>query len=65
MKNFQQTPKQKRIEIMKIKTAFACSRKPGKTYAEPWSGKHTVGTEPVERIERFDPKIPFLKRGWF
>lgn len=50
MKNYQQTPKQRRVKLAKIKTAMANARKPG-VVLQPHEGKRRIGGAPVERME--------------
>lgn len=50
MKNYQQTPKQRRVKLAKIKTAMANTRKPG-VVLQPHDGKRRIGGAPMEQIE--------------
>ncbi len=43
MKNFQQTPKQRRVKLAKAKTAFQNSRNQGFQPRAAWENKRTVG----------------------
>lgn len=54
MKNFQQTPKQRRLIMTNNKAALVRSRKPGRTYAEAWGPKLRINNEPIDRLKSFD-----------
>lgn len=61
MKNFQQTPKQRRVRMASAKAALAQSRAPGQGYAGSWAPKTRVSGEPVERLAVWQP---FDMHGW-
>lgn len=50
MKNYQQTPKQRRLVMTNNKAALTRSRKPGRTYVEAWGPKLRINNEPIERL---------------
>ena len=58
MKNYQQTPKQRRVKLAKIKTAMANTRKPG-VVLQPHDGKRRIGGAPMERLEPYQ-----VESGW-
>ena len=53
MKNFYQTPKQRRIVMANNKAAFSLSRKPGRVYAEKSSHVYLVLMAKIHSFNRF------------
>lgn len=51
MKNFQQTPKARRIAMSKQKAAFAASKPSSFQPREAWSSKRTLGGVPQSVLE--------------
>lgn len=65
MKNFQQTPKQRRLVMCKNKAAYSQSKKPGRTYNEPWGENKRVGNEPLDRLAMYDHTRPVDFSYWY